>query len=286
MTRFEPDQQPLPDASSDAEQQSDAGGSYIRLPLPMSKPFWSFVLLGAIVIVFLIQQTLPSFVEQLLPYLPAEYEGLTAADFQGGSTNRFVLILMGANVPFLVEQGQVWRFFSSMFLHIGFQHLLFNGYALYIFGPEMERMYGRFRFISIYVLSGLFGSLASFALSQALLSAGASGAIFGLIGMQLAYFYRHKDRLGEMGRSRLMNTLFIIGLNILFGLTVPGIDNWAHMGGLLCGTILGYLLAPVYEVSGQYTGQPQVIDKTSLQGQLSILLAATAIFAGATWVLV
>lgn len=286
MTRFDPDQHPLPESSSDSDQQPAPGDTHMRLALPMSKPLWTFFLLGAIILVYLIQQALPSFIESLLPYLPPEYDGLTAADFQGGSTNRFVLVLMGANVPLLVAQGQVWRFFTSMFLHIGFQHLLFNGYALFIFGPEMERVYGRFRFIGIYILGGLFGSLVSFALSQAFLSAGASGAIFGLIGMQLAYFYRHKERLGELGRSRLMNTLFIIGLNIVFGLTVPGIDNWAHMGGLLCGAGLGYLLAPVYEVSWQYTGQPEVVDKSELQSHLLILLAAAAIFAAATWVLV
>jgi rhomboid protease GluP len=76
-----------------------------------------------------------------------------------------------------------------MFLHIGIAHLLFNSYALFIFGIEMERIYGTGQFLSIYVLSGLYGSLASFSLSgQAVISADASGAIFGIIGMNLALF--------------------------------------------------------------------------------------------------
>ena len=107
-----------------------------RLPLPMSKPFVTYILLGSIVIVFLLMT------------------------LSGGSTDPRVLIKYGANFGPLILSGQTWRLFTSMFLHIGFLHLVFNSYALFILGVEMERIYGPDRFLTIYILAGLFGSLA------------------------------------------------------------------------------------------------------------------------------
>jgi len=147
----------------------------------------------------------------------------------------------------------------------------------------MERVYGRTRFIMIYILSGLFGSLFSFAFSQAQLSAGASGAIFGAIGMQVAYFYKHKKLLGEFGRSRLMNAAFIVGINILFGLSVPRIDNLAHMGGLVSGALLGYAIAPIYQVVDRYTGSPRVVDRATIQSQFWVPLIAVIILVMGTF---
>lgn len=211
------------------------------LRLPLSKPFFTYVLLVAIVIVWIMMS------------------------LAGGSTDPRVLIRFGANYGPLILQGEFWRLFTSMFLHIGLPHLAFNAYALYIFGLEMERLYGPDRFIVIYILSGLFGSLVSFAgRGPEVLSAGASGAIFGIIGMNLAYFFLHRENFGQLGRQRLMNTLFIIGLNLFFGFTIPGIDNLAHGGGLLAGIALGYGLAPRYQVVDQYTTAPRVVDTISL----------------------
>ena len=231
-----------------------------NIPLPLGKPFWVYVLLALIGVVFLIEQTLPLFAKDIIPHLPDFYRGVTPADFEGGSTSNVVLILMGANVRALVVEGQFWRFFTSMFLHIGFQHLLFNAYALFIFGAETERIFGRTRFIVIYVLSGLFGSLASFTLGGAGISAGASGAIFGIIGMQVAYFYKNKELLGKFGRIRLTNAAVIVGINLFFGLTVPGIDNWAHMGGLISGTLIAYRFMPKYKLVNPFTSDAHIID--------------------------
>lgn len=252
------------------------------LPLPLGNPFWVYVLLGAIALVFVVEQLLPLFVGQILPFLPADYANLTAADFRGGSTNSLVLILLGANFKPMVADGQVWRFFTSMFLHIGTTHLLFNAYALFAFGAEMERVFGRARFITIYVLAGLFGSLASFALHNAGVSAGASGAIFGVIGMQLAYFKKYQKMLGEFGRSRLMNVFFIIGLNLFFGFTMPGIDNLAHLGGLISGTLMAYKLIPVYEIVDPYTENARVIDRAGFASQAWVPLVAVVILVAGT----
>lgn len=212
---------------------------YVRIPL--HQPVMTYVLIGAIVLVWL---------------------GLEMA---GGSQNNRVLVQFGANFGPLILEGEVWRFFTSMFLHIGIAHLFFNGYALFIFGLEMEQLYGSPRYLFIYILSGLFGSLASFAgRGPYVLSAGASGAIFGVIGMNAAYFLRHREAFGRFGQQRLMHTVIIVGINLLFGFTMPGIDNLAHLGGLAVGFGLGYVLAPQYRLTGAYTGQARLVDTVSL----------------------
>jgi len=228
------------------------------LPLPVSNPFFTYILLGLIVIVWLLME------------------------FFGGSTNSAVLVQFGANYgPYILLRGEYWRLFTSMFLHIGLAHLGFNAYALFIFGLEMERLYGPARYLVIYILAGLFGSLASFASrGPNVLSAGASGAIFGVIGMNLAFFLLHRDSFGQFGRQRVTSTLIIIGINLIFGFTVPGIDNLAHIGGLVGGFALGYGLAPRYEVVNRFTFNPTVIDSTSLWQRWWVPALAIGLLAG------
>jgi rhomboid protease GluP len=191
--------------------------------LPLSRPIVTWILLAAILVVF------------------------AAETLAGGSTSLEVLVRMGAKVTPLIAAGQYWRLFTSMFLHIGIMHLLFNGYALIVIGIELERLFGPWRFLSLYLLAGLFGSLASYAFSSSL-AAGASGAIFGLIGGLAAFFALHRERLGTWGRRRLGNIVFLIVLNLFLGFTQPGIDNLAHLGGLLSGMALGWAMAPRYEL--------------------------------------
>ncbi len=230
----------------------------MRLRLPVSNPVLTWLLLGAIVTTWLIME------------------------LSGGSENPVVLVTFGANYGPAILDGEIWRLFTSMFLHIGLAHLFFNAYALFIFGMEMERLYGPDRYIITYVLAGLFGSFASFA-SRGInvFSAGASGAIFGVIGMNLAYFMLHRETFGKFGRQRVLNTLFIIGLNLVFGFTVPGIDNLAHIGGLIAGFAIGYGLAPRYQVVDQYTLSPRVVDTVSLLNRWWVPALSIIILAGA-----
>lgn len=202
-------------------------------------------------------------------------------ELAGGSANSQVLVRFGANYgPFILE-GETWRLFTSMFLHIGLTHLAFNTYALFIFGLETERLFGPDRFIITYILAGLFGSLASFASrGPNVLSAGASGAIFGVIGMSLAYFLLHRQTFGHFGRQRMMNLLLIIGINLVFGFTVPGIDNLAHLGGLVAGFVIGYGLAPRYQVINRHTLTPRVVDTVSLWNRWWVPGLAIIILAG------
>ncbi|PDM41336.1 MULTISPECIES: rhomboid family intramembrane serine protease [unclassified Geobacillus] len=152
-------------------------------------------------------------------------------EWSGGSTNPAVLIQYGAKFNPLIQEGEWWRFFTPIFLHIGFLHLLMNTFALYYLGMTVERLYGSWRFFFIYLIAGFFGTLGSFLFTTSL-SAGASGAIFGLFGA-LLYFgtvYRHLffQTIGT-------NIIGLIIINLLFGIMVPGIDNAGHIGGLIGG---------------------------------------------------
>lgn len=155
----------------------------------------------------------------------------------GGSTRKDVLIRFGAKVNELILQGEVWRLVTSMFLHIGFLHLTFNLYALWALGPITEEFFGRLRYLVIYILSGITGTLASFFFADAL-SAGASGAIFGILGALVPYT-RKNPTLWKSGFGK--NLLIVILINLSLGLFQPGIDIDAHIGGLICGLILGRL---------------------------------------------
>jgi rhomboid protease GluP len=195
----------------------------VALALPLHRPRVTWVLLGLIGAAFLAETAL------------------------GGSTETEVLVRLGAKVTPLIAAGEYWRLFTAMFLHIGIMHLFFNGYALLAIGTELERLFGAGRFTTIYLSAGLLGNLASYAFSPHL-AAGASGAIFGLIGALAAFFLLHRERLGTWGRTRLANIGFLIAINLFFGFTQPGIDNLAHLGGLLGGLGLGWALAPRYKV--------------------------------------
>jgi len=156
----------------------------------------------------------------------------------GGSTDQRILIAFGAKVNTLIQAGEIWRFLTSAFIHIGLMHLIFNLYALWSLGPFVEERFGHWRFFIIYILSGLGGSIASFFFSSAL-SAGASGAIFGLLGALLYYSLR-RPSLWKSGLG--MNLIMVILINFGFGLTQPGIDNFAHLGGLLMGIMTSIFL--------------------------------------------
>ena len=136
----------------------------------------------------------------------------------------------------LIQNGGIYRLFTCMFMHNDLIHLAFNMYALYILGPQVERYYGKTRFAFIYIISGLMGSLFSAVfMADNVLSLGASGAIFGLLG-SIAYFtYYYRATLQGLLRSQIMPVIMI---NLLLGLLIPNIDIVAHLGGLIGGVLV------------------------------------------------
>jgi rhomboid protease GluP len=155
-----------------------------------------------------------------------------------------VHIAWGSNFAPLTVGGEWWRLATSTFIHFGVLHLLFNMWVLWSTGGLVERLFGHARFAAIYAVAGVVGSLASVTWNPLVNSAGASGAIFGLIGAQLAFFLRGGHGIpAEVIRAQRASILGFIAYSVIFGLTVPGIDNAAHLGGLACGFCMGWLLA-------------------------------------------
>lgn len=251
------------DMSEDQIEQP-AAPRQASLALPLARPRITYVLLGVILIGFLAETVL------------------------GGSTSTGVLVALGAQVNLLVWQGEVWRLLTAMFLHIGVQHLLFNGWALYSLGRDVEMFYGSGRFTILYFIAGLFGGVAYYLLGApqtgVTVSAGASGAVFGIIGAELAFWLRNRQLFGGFGRQRLLNLGILIAINLVFGFTVPGINNLAHLGGLISGFLLAFALAPHYGVVVKWSDlgpTPRLVNTSSTAVQAAaVALALLLLLAG------
>ena len=218
-----------------------------RIALPVSRPVAAYVLLAVNVALFAV------------PYL--------ASAVTGSDLYELTLLWGQKDNAAIFSGGEYYRLVTAMFLHGGVAHILFNGWALYSIGPETERMYGTLRFLAVYLLGGLAGSLASYALTRAP-SVGASGAIFGMIGAQAAFYYTSRDLLREQSRQALGGLVTVIAINLLIGFQ-PGsrIDNFAHLGGLVGGALAGWLLAPRLKLV--LTGQEPRIERQFLAARVA-----------------
>lgn len=145
----------------------------------------------------------------------------------------------------LVRLGDYYRLFTSMFLHADIIHLFFNCYALYVIGPQLESFMGKAKFLFIYIFSGILGGLLSIAMSN-YASIGASGAIFGLLGGMLYFGYHYRIYLGSVLKSQIIP---LIILNLGLGFMASGIDNFAHIGGLIGGVLATSVVGVKYKSS-------------------------------------
>lgn len=193
--------------------------------LPASGPRYSTLLLAANFILFGIE------------LLAASQAGVGLESLFGGVRGTTLQALGARDYRAISE---CWRLLTAVFLHGNLIHLLFNSLVLYDVGPAVEEMYGGPRFIVLYLAAGVAGSLASFFYDPYRIMVGASGALFGLIGVMIAYGYRHRTALGEHIKSMYVRWA-IFGL--LYGFVVPGVDNAAHVGGLLAGLAYGALVS-------------------------------------------
>lgn len=149
-----------------------------------------------------------------------------------------VLQYFGAKDNILIYEGEYYRLFTCMFLHGGIVHLLLNMYALYCLGPMVERLYGRIKYFIIYLVSGIVSSIFSLMFSNGM-SVGASGAIFGLLSAVLVFTFYMKN---TASRELMRNIFSVIIINLFIGLTLPNIDNYGHLGGLIGGVICSFAL--------------------------------------------
>lgn len=202
--------------------------------VPLIKPNVTMAILAINVVVFVVGYLSRSLNQALFEF--------------GMSSPREVLI-----------QGDYYRLFTAMFLHGGIAHIFFNGYALYMIGSYVERLFGHTRFAIIYLLGGLTGSILSVVMgdiTRNVGSVGASGAVFAVFGAEMVYLYFHRELLGQRGRDQLRNLMFLLGINFFIGIasgasgSAVRIDNWAHLGGLIGGLILTWLIGP------RFVGKP------------------------------
>jgi membrane associated rhomboid family serine protease/Tfp pilus assembly protein PilF len=183
------------------------------------------------------------------------------------------LVRWGANFGPLTVSGQWWRLLTCVFIHGGLLHIGFNMWCLWDLGRLAESVYGHWTFAVVYLITGLAASLASLIWNPAILSVGASGAIFGIAGALIASFY-----LGEFSLPRaamtgmLRSVVLFVGYNLFFGAVIARTDNAAHVGGLLMGLLLGALIAKVAPAHDDFLRRIAVL-----------LVGALLVVGGVTW---
>lgn len=145
-----------------------------------------------------------------------------------------------------IAHGEYWRLFTVVLVHDNQLplHLAFNMYALFLVGPIIEALYGHLRFLALYLACAAAGSAASYLFTGAPIAVGASGAIFGLFGVLLVADRVHKPALTRHARNLTAQIVGLIAVNLVFGFTASGIDNAAHIGGLVAGCWLGFAVVP------------------------------------------
>lgn len=158
-------------------------------------------------------------------------------EFTGGSENGQHMLECGAAyAPLILEQGQWYRVFSSMFLHFGAPHLINNMLVLFVLGQRLEPSVGKLRFLLIYITGGLGGNLISLFCDMQTgdytVSAGASGAVFAVMGGMIYVIIRHRGRVADLTMRQM---LIMAAFSLYFGFASEGVDNAAHAGGLICG---------------------------------------------------
>lgn len=222
----DPSSPDYPPRSSYPQEQAEPPPPSRRVAItsPTSQPYITYTLLAINVIIFLLQ---------------------SAGDYLLGYD---LVANMGLKVNELIVDGQYWRLFTPMFLHGSILHLGFNMYALFIFGPGLERFYKHGRFLLLFLLGGFTGNVFSFIFSASP-SLGSSTAIFALLAAEGVFLYQNQQVFGGMARRALNNIIMIAIVNFLIGLS-PGIDNWGHLGGLLGGAIFAWFGGPLLKVEG------------------------------------
>ncbi|MDD3186939.1 MAG: rhomboid family intramembrane serine protease [Bacilli bacterium] len=201
--------------TNDINTKNEKENKIVEKTFKMKQPIVTYTLITINVIVF------------LLMYI-----------WGNGSTDIQTLLDFGANYRGSIVNGEYYRFVTCAFIHIGLLHLLFNCYALYIIGIQLESYYGKIKYIVIYLLSAVSASIMSVIFNDSI-SAGASGAIFGLLGALLYFGYHYRVYLGNALKSQIIP---LIAINLMFGFLMAGIDNFAHIGGLIGGLLISMAL--------------------------------------------
>jgi membrane associated rhomboid family serine protease len=204
------------------------------------------------------------------------FVAMTVASKKIGQFTIPELLSWGANFGPLTVNGQWWRLFTALFVHFNVLHLLLNMWALWNIGCLTERLFGRRTYLFLYVCAGALASLASIAWDPSLASVGASGAIFGVFGAFLGFLRQQRRQIPSwILRKHWISTLAFVLFNLASGALQPGIDNAAHVGGLLCGFALGLILARPLDIEVR---QRFVARTAGSAGALVLILCILAIW--------
>lgn len=213
---------------SDSPQPAPPPQQSVQVSLPRSAPYVTYVIIGITVLFYVLQ---------------------LISEFAFGQD---ILILYGARINEAILAGEIWRLLTPALLHGSLPHIAFNMYALLSFGTGLERHFGHGRFLLLYLLGAFAGNVASFLFTGGSYSVGASTAIFGLLGAEAVFLIQNRKVFAGQFRSAIGNIIFIAAINLFIIGSLPGIDNWGHIGGLVGGLMFSTFAGPIYEVEGIY----------------------------------
>jgi rhomboid protease GluP len=253
MSQYPPGNEPYGTNGTPPQEQA----RQVRVSLPQISPGVTYALIGITVVVYALQL--------LSQYL----FGGDLLSLYGDKANEFIL------------QGELWRLITPIFLHASIFHIGFNMYALFVFGSGLERAYGHWRYLVLYLLGGFAGNVFSFIFTPSE-SLGASTAIFGLVSAEAVFVYQNRNLFGKRARSVLLNLLLVVVVNFALGLT-PGsmVDNFGHLGGLIGGAIFAWFAGPQWTLEGIYPSARFVDQRSPSQVQLGAVLVLL-LFGGLT----
>lgn len=220
--------QPLPDTQNVNKQQEPRQRTSWKEMLRLFKVTKEYIYTPIIIAI------------NILVWLAMVLSGVNAVDPSVES-----LLNWGGNLAAITLNGELWRLLTSTFVHVGIFHLLLNMYALIQVGHILEIHFGKHRYALVYLVTGIFASLSSAAFNENVVSVGASGAIFGLYGLLVSLLITKSLKITPEERQALLTgTLTFVGYNVMFGFAKSGIDNAAHIGGLLSGFVIGFIYNP------------------------------------------
>jgi rhomboid protease GluP len=240
----------------------------VRVALPQSAPYVTYAVIGVTVAFYIVQV-----VSVVVFGYPTTYGNIDWLE------------LFGARINDFIRAGQVWRLLTPALLHGSIPHIFFNMYALFSLGTSLERYFGHRRFFVLYVLGAFAGNVTSFLFTTGY-SVGASTAIFGLIGAEGIFLYQNRKLFADRFRSAIGNVIFIAAINLFVIGSLPGIDNWGHIGGLIGGLIFTWFAGPMWAVESNLFGY-SLVDKRPLRDVITGAAVVMFIFGALTlWGLV
>ena len=235
---------------------TDENPQSTRIPIsyPQTKPIVTWVIFGCTVLVYLLQIGTERFMGADLP------------------------LALGAKYGPLISAGQWWRLITPVLLHGSVMHILFNMYALFILGRDIESSYGHRDFLILYLITGFGGNVFSYIFSPQTISVGASSSLFGLIAAQGFLIYKNKNFIRQY-RKAIQNVVSVVVLNLVIGLS-SGIDNWGHLGGLVSGAVIAFFAGPVWELRVDSSqGKAILFDKIKPVKRLIVFILTFLFFA-------